>query len=71
MQNKEKSNKELLFQYSALAFQLAAAIGIAVYAGIYVDRWIKISFPLFIWLLPLTVITGMIIKVIRDTSKKQ
>lgn len=69
--DKQKSNNKLLLQYSGLAFQLLAAIGLAVYAGIYLDGWIKINFPLFIWLLPLTVITGMIIKVIKDTSKKQ
>ena len=70
MPNKVKSNKALLLQYSGLAFQLALAIGIAIYAGIYIDGWIKTSFPLFIWLLPLIVITGTIIKVVRDTSKK-
>ncbi|HRI22030.1 MAG TPA: hypothetical protein PLA68_13805 [Panacibacter sp.] len=69
--DKQKTNKKLLLQYSGLAFQLLVAIGIAVYAGIYFDGWIKISFPLFIWVLPLTVIAGMIVKVIKDTSKKQ
>lgn len=71
MDKKPKSNSKLLLQYSGLAFQLLAAIGLAVYAGIYLDKWINTKFPLFLWLLPLTVIAGMIFKAIKDTSKKQ
>ncbi len=71
MDKKRKSNKALLLQYSGLALQLLAAIGLAVYAGVYLDKWIKTTFPLFLWLLPLTVITATIIKAIKDTSKKQ
>ena len=57
--------------YAGLAFQMLAAIGIALYAGITLDKWIKSSVPVFLWLLPLIVIIGMIIKAIKDTSKKQ
>lgn len=71
MEKKPKSNKALLLQYSGFAFQLLAAIGLAVYTGNYFDKWIKTKFPLFIWLLPLTIIIAMIIKAIKDTSKKQ
>ena len=70
MKNKQKSNKQILLEYSGLAFQLLAVIGIAVYAGLYLDKWIKIKFPLFLWLLPLIAIIGTIIKVIKDTSNK-
>ena len=38
MDKKPKSNSKLLLQYSGLAFQLLAAIGLAVYAGIYLDK---------------------------------
>ncbi len=71
MDKKPKSNGELLLQYSGLAFQLLIAIGIAVYAGLYIDKWINTKFPIFLWLLPLAVIAGMIFKAIKDTSKKQ
>lgn len=67
---KGKSNKALLLSYAGLAFQLLAGIGLATYAGSWVDKWIKSNFPLFVWLLPLIVIIGMIVKVIKDTSKK-
>lgn len=65
-----KSNKQLLFTYAGLAFQLLVSAGLATYAGWWLDKWIKLNFPLFTWLLPLIVIIGMIIKAIKDTSKK-
>jgi hypothetical protein len=68
---KEKNNKALLISYAGLAFQLLAGIGLATYAGSWTDKWIKIGFPLFVWLLPLIVIIGMIVKAVKDTSKKQ
>lgn len=67
---KGKSNKALLLSYAGFAFQLMAALGLATYAGWWIDKWIKWNFYLFIWLLPLIVIIGMIVKVIKDTSKK-
>ncbi|HEY6978671.1 MAG TPA: AtpZ/AtpI family protein [Chitinophagaceae bacterium] len=56
MKNKQKSNKQIFLEYSGLAFQLLAVIGISIYAGLYLDKWIKIKFPLFLWLLPLIAI---------------
>ncbi len=70
MENKDKTGKQLLLQYSALAFQLLASVGIGLYLGFLLDRWIKLKIPLFVWLLPLLVIIVMIIKAIKDTSKK-
>jgi F0F1-type ATP synthase assembly protein I len=70
MDNKPKTNKQFLLQYAGLTFQFLVIIGIGVYAGYYIDRWIKIGFPLFLWLLPLIFIIGTIVKVIKDTSKK-
>ena len=70
MENKPKTNKQFLLQYAGFTFQFLAIIAAAVYAGYYLDKWIKIEFPLFLWLLPLIVIVGTIMKVIKDTSKK-
>ena len=59
-----------MLSYAGLAFQFLAAIGLATYAGSWADKWIKTTFPLFIWLLPLIVIIGLIVKAVKDTSKK-
>jgi hypothetical protein len=66
-----KDNKNLLLQYSGLAFQFLAVIGAAVFIGYWVDKKMAIKFPLLIWLLPLLAIIGMIIKVVKDTSIKK
>jgi Na+/glutamate symporter len=66
----KNSNKRLLLQYAGLGFQLLVSIGLAIYAGKWLDEWINTSVPVFLWLLPLAVIIAMIIKAIKDTSKK-
>lgn len=65
---KKKSN--YLMYYAGFAFQMMAALGLAVYAGYWVDKWIKWRIPIFIWLLPLIVLIAMLVKVVKDTSKK-
>ncbi len=62
--------KNQLMQYAGLAGQLAAGLLLTVYAGKWLDKWIAIGIPLLIWLLPLLLLIGMMIKVVRDTSKK-
>ena len=71
--NNEKniSNKKLLFQYAGMGAQIMAGLIIAVAVGYWIDKKVKFSFPLFIWLLPLITIIAMILKTVKDTSKKQ
>ncbi|MBV9987156.1 MAG: hypothetical protein JO301_05725 [Chitinophagaceae bacterium] len=57
-------------QYAGLAAQLAAGLLLTVYLGMWIDKWVRFGIPVFIWLLPLLLIIGMIVKAIRDTSKK-
>ena len=49
--------------------QILVSLGLAVFIGLKLDAWIRTAFPILVWLLPLLVIIGMIIKTIRDTSK--
>lgn len=65
-----KSNKELLFQYASIGVQLLVGLLIAVFLGKWIDAKVQFRFPVFIWLLPLIVIVGMILKAIKDTSEK-
>ena len=71
MPSTNKSNKDLLFQYAGLATQLLVMLAIAVSAGIRSDKWLKFSTPLFTWVLPLITIIALMIKIIKDTSKKK
>jgi hypothetical protein len=71
MPSTNKSNKDLLLQYAGLATQLLVLLVITVWAGIKLDKWLKFSTPLFTWVLPLISIVSLMIKIIKDTSKKK
>lgn len=68
--NNQQDNSQLLLKYASLGTQMVVSMGLAVFAGIKTDKWLKISFPLLIWLLPLLVLTAILYKVIKDTAKK-
>lgn len=69
MEKKPQHNR-LLTQYLSFAWQLVAGIAIFVYLGMLADKWMNTGTPLLIWIFPLLVIIGMMIKVIRDTNRK-
>jgi hypothetical protein len=58
-------------RYAGLAMQLFVSLGIAIFVGLKADAWLKLSFPLLLWLLPLLVIVGLIIKIIKETGSKR
>lgn len=60
-----------LMRYAGLGAQLFVSLGIAVFAGYKADRWLHLSFPLLVWLLPFTVLCVLIYKLIKDTSNKK
>jgi len=68
---KNVSNKSLLIQYAAIGSQLVAGLIITVFAGKWIDEKLHFSVPIFIWLLPLIFIISIILKAIKDTSKKK
>lgn len=66
----ERKNNFSLLQYAGLAMQWIVLLVIAVYIGKWVDeKWMH-NAPLFIWILPLLGLAGLLVKLIRDTSKK-
>ncbi|MBS1733906.1 MAG: ATPase F0F1 [Bacteroidetes bacterium] len=67
----DKPNNNLLWKYAGLATQFLVGIGLAVYAGIKLDEWLKLKTPLAVWVLPLLLITGVIVKIIKDTAAKK
>jgi len=68
--NNNESNKQLL-RYAGLATQFLVGIGLCVFIGLKADKWLHISIPLLVWLLPLLLITGIILKIIKETAKKK
>ena len=58
-------------RYAGLGMQLFVSLGIAVFAGYKLDKWVTMRFPVFVWALPLIVLFLLIYKLIRETSKKK
>ena len=57
-------------RYAGMGTQLLVSIGLAVFAGYKLDKWMAIRFPVMVWVLPLVVLFLMIYKLIKETSKK-
>ena len=66
-----KNNNTSLLKYAGLATQFLVGIGLAVYGGMHLDKWLKFKTPLAVWVLPLLLISGVIYKIIKDTSAKK
>jgi len=67
-QQQQKSAQTDLLRYAGLGSQILVSLGIAVFAGYKLDKWLKIPLPLLVWLLPLIVLIGIIYKLIKETS---
>ena len=74
MTSKPKSSASTnsdLVRYAGLGTQILVSLGLAVFAGYKLDKWLKLSLPLLVWLLPAIVLILMIYKLIKETSKKK
>ena len=65
----QKDSKPFL-QYAGIATQLLASFAFAAFGGKWLDLKFFSQTPIFIWILPLFVGIGMIVKVIKDTDRK-
>jgi hypothetical protein len=70
MPEQHKPSNDLL-RYAGLGGQIMVSLGLAVFAGLKLDQWVGLPFPLLVWLLPLLVVSMLIIKLIKETSKKK
>jgi hypothetical protein len=64
------NNNQDLWRYAGLATQLLIAISLAVFLGLKIDGWLKISIPVLVWLLPLLTLGVIFYKIYKDTSKR-
>jgi len=60
-----------LLKYASIGSQFLAGIGIGVFAGYKGDQWLNLKIPLLVWMLPLVIIIGFIIKLVKDTAKRK
>jgi hypothetical protein len=67
---KYNSNRNDLLKYAGMGTYILVSLGVAVFLGMKADQWIRLSFPLLIWLAPLITLGAFFYKVYKDTSKK-
>jgi hypothetical protein len=65
-----QQNQNSFLGYASVATQLLMAFAFAAFGGKWLDLKFFSQTPIFIWILPLLVGIGMIVKVIKDTDKK-
>jgi hypothetical protein len=68
---KPSSNNSDLMRYVGMGAQIFVSLGIAVFAGYKADKWIGLSLPLLVWLLPVIVLVMLIYKLMKETSKRK
>jgi chromate transport protein ChrA len=73
MESKQRSNNNYsdLLRYASMGTQIFVALGLAVFVGLKVDKWLKISAPLLVLILPVIVLVGIIYKIVKETSKQK
>lgn len=69
MPQKENKNNSRLMQYAGMATQFLVSIGIGVFAGLKLDKWINLKFPLLVWILPLLIIIFTTYTLVKQSSK--
>jgi hypothetical protein len=57
-----------LMRYMGLSTEVAASVGVSLWLGVKADKWLKVSFPIFSWALPLLVIVLLLVQLIKASS---
>ena len=70
-QQPPRRNNSDVLRYAGLGAQIFVSLGIAVYAGYKADQWLAPPIPLLVWLLPFLVLSVMIYKLVKETSKRK
>ena len=66
-----RSRRAELLRYAGLSSEVVAAVGLSVFLGVKADKWLKVSFPILSWALPLLVIVVLLVNLIRAGSGKK
>ena len=66
----KQSQLNSYLKYSGLAFQMMAAIGLAVWGGMKLDAWLEMRFPVFLISLTLMSVAATLIITIKSLPKE-
>lgn len=71
MKKLKPSNKDNQFiQYSSLAFEMIAIMGLGVFAGYKIDGWLHMKFPVFTLVLMILSVIGAIFYALKNFINK-
>ena len=70
-QKSQRNNNSDLLRYAGMGSQMLAVLAAAVFIGIKLNKWLKISPPLLVIILPVISLIGIFYKVLKDTSKRK
>lgn len=62
---KPKKKLDDFIRYSSLAFEMITIMGLGTYAGVKIDKWLELSFPIFTFILMILAVIGAIYHAIR------
>ena|SRR5579872_1495692 len=65
------SQRRELIRWAGLSTEVVASVGLSVFLGVKADKWLKVSFPIFSWALPLLVIVALLINLIKAGTNKK
>lgn len=57
-------------RYSSLAFQMFAIIGLGIFGGVKLDKWLNVGFPVFTVLFSLLSVAVAIYTAVKDLLRK-
>ena len=64
----DDNNRREWVRYLGLSTQVAASVGVSLFLGIKADKWLKLTFPILSWALPLLVIVLLLVQLIKASS---
>jgi len=67
--DKDKNNYNNISKYLNLPFQMLATIALFVFAGIKLDHWLKLNFPVFTLILTILGVSLSMYIVIKEVKK--
>jgi hypothetical protein len=67
----DPNRRRELLRYAGLSTEVVVSVGLSVYLGVKADKWLKVSFPILSWALPLLVIVVLLINLIKAGSGKK
>lgn len=65
------NNKNVLYQYVGFATQTLVLLGLGTYGGNWLDLQLQLSFPIFIWLIPVVLLMAIFWQLIRKTKNEK